>query len=206
MLATLYSDEHMFGFSGQPDPLSRAQAAAQRAIEIAPSNWLSSQALAQSLFFRKEFQALRPVAERTLALNRMDGASTAFMGLLLALSGHWDRGCQVANTAMQLNPHFPGWYWLPTVFNTYRTRDYCASIDAALRINMPGYFWGPATLAAALGQLDDRQRAQKSVNELLAIRPDFETAAREEFAKWFDHELVDHYLDGLRKAGLKIVP
>ncbi len=206
MLATIYSDEYMFGFSGQPDPLRRAQAAAQRAIEIAPSNWLASQALAQSLFFRKELQAFRPVAERTIALNRMDGASSAFIGLLLALAGQWERGCEVANAAMQLNPHFPGWYWLPTVFNAYRTRDYRASVDAALRISMPGYFWGPATSAAAFGQLDERERAQKAVKELLAIRPDFAAAAREEFGKWFDQELVEHYVEGLRKAGLEIIP
>ncbi len=69
MLATLYSDEYMFGFNVRPDPLGRALAAAQRAVEIAPASALASQALAQSLFFRRERQAFRPVAERTIALN-----------------------------------------------------------------------------------------------------------------------------------------
>jgi len=204
MLATLYCDEYMFGFKGEPDPLGRSQTAARRAIEIEPSNWLASQAVAQSLFFRKEWQAFRPVAERTIALNRMDGAAWAFMGLLLALSGEWERGCEVAAAARQLNPHHPGWYWLPSVFDAYRKQEYRASVDAALRINMPGYFWGPATSAAAFGQLGERERAQKAVKELLAIRPDFATTAREEFGKWFDDELVEHYVEGLRKAGLEV--
>ena len=204
MLATLYCDEYMFGFPGEPDPLKRAQAAARRAIEIGPSNWLASQAVAQSLFFAKEWQAFRPVAERTIALNRMDGAACAFMGILLALSGEWERGCQVAHEAMQLNPHHPGWYWLAAVFNAYRKQDYRASVDAALRINMPGYFWGPATSGAAFGQLGNSERAQKAVTELLAIRPDFAETARPEFAKWFDEELSEHYVEGLRKAGLEI--
>ena len=203
MLATIYSDEYMFGFAGQPDPLKRAQAAAQRAVELAPSNWLACQALAQSLFFRRELQAFRPVAERTIALNRMDGASTAFMGLLLALSGDWERGCEAADRAMQLNPHYPGWYWLAAVFNSYRKREYRASVDAALRINIPGYFWGPVTAAAAFGQLGEREAAQKALRELLAIRPEFATTAREEFGKWFDQELVEHYVEGLVKAGLE---
>ncbi len=203
MLATIYTDEYMFGFNAQPDPLGRGQAAAQRAVEIAPSNWLACQALAQSLFFRREWQAFRPVAERTIALNRMDGASSAFMGILLALSGAWERGCEVANAAIQLNPHHPGWYWLAAVFGAYHKRDYRASVDAASRINIPGYFWGPATSAAAFGQLGEREQAQKAVKELLAIRPDFAAAAREEFGKWFDPELVEHYLEGLLKAGLE---
>ena len=69
---------------------------------------------------------------------------------------------------------------------------------------MPGYFWGPATSAAALGQLGEREQAQKAMKELLAIRPDFASAAHREFGKWFDQELVEHYIEGLRKAGLEI--
>ncbi|HXJ94743.1 MAG TPA: protein kinase, partial [Terriglobia bacterium] len=203
MLATLYADEYMFGFSGEPDPLGRAQKAAQRAVELAPSSSLAYQALAQSLFFRREWQAFRPLAERTVALNRADGALHAFIGMLIALAGDWDRGCAVVDAAIQLNPHHPGWYWLTSVFNTYRKRDYRASAGAALRINMPGYFWGPATSAAALGQLGEH--AQKALKELLVIRPDFARTARQEFGKWFDDELAEHYVEGLRKAGLHIV-
>jgi TolB-like protein/Tfp pilus assembly protein PilF len=204
MLATLYSDEDWFGFNVQPDPLGRALAAAQRAVEIAPASALASQALAQSLFMRRERQAFRTVAERTIALNPMDGATIALMGILLACAGDWEHGCAVADSAMRLNPHFPGWYWLGTVFNAYRMRDYRAAIDAALRIQMPGYFWTPATCAAAFGQLGEHEPAQKALRELLAIRPDFATAPREEFGKWFEPELVEHFVDGLRKAGLEI--
>src|SRR4030095_3453967 len=38
MLETLYADEHMFGFNVKPDPLGRALAAAQRAVELAPAS------------------------------------------------------------------------------------------------------------------------------------------------------------------------
>jgi serine/threonine protein kinase/tetratricopeptide (TPR) repeat protein len=204
MLATLYSDEYWFGFNVRPDPLGRALAAAQRAVEVAPASALASQALAQILFLRRERQAFRPLAERTIALNPMDGATTALMGILLACAGDWEHGCAVADSAMRLNPNFPGWYWLATVFNAYRTRDYRAAIDAALRIQMPGYFWIPATCAAAFGQLGEREAAQKSLKELLAIRPDFVGATREEFGKWLEPELVEHFVDGLREAGLEI--
>jgi hypothetical protein len=36
------------------------------------------------------------------------------------------------------------------------------------------------------------------------VRPDFATAARDECAKWWEPELVEKLLDGLRKAGLEI--
>ena len=69
------------------------------------------------------------------------------------------------DTAIHLNPHHPGWYWATSVFNAYRKRDYRASADAALRINMPGYFWEPATSAAAFGQLGELEPAQKALKE-----------------------------------------
>ena len=59
-------------------------------------------------------------------------------------------------------------------------------------------------LAAAFGQLGERESAQKALKELFALRPDFAATAREEFGKWFDPELVEHLIDGLRKAGLEI--
>ncbi len=206
MLATLYSDEDWFGFNARPDPLGRALAAAQRAVELAPASALASQALAQSLFMRREWQAFRPVAERTIALNPMDGATVALMGILLACTGDWEHGCAVADSAMRLNPNFPGWYRLATIFNAYRTRDYRAVIDGALRIQMPGYFWTPVTCAAAYGQLGEREAAQKSLKELLAIRPNMAASAREELGKWFDAELAERFVEGLRKAGLEFAP
>jgi tetratricopeptide (TPR) repeat protein len=205
MLATLYTDEHMFGFNVRPDPLGRAQAAARRAVELSRSSALASQALAQSLFFRGELETCRPVAERTIALNPMDGAISAFMGILLALSGDWERGCAAADAAMKLNPHFPGWYWLAPLFHAYHKGDYRAAAGFAMRVNIPGYFWVPAMTAAAFGQLGDLEAARKALGELLAIRPDVGTIARDEFSKWFQPALLEHYLDGLRKAGLDVV-
>ncbi len=204
MLATLYADEVWFGFNVRPDPLGREAAAAHRAIELAPASALASQAVAQSLFTRHEWQAFWPVAERTIALNPMDGATVAIMGIMLACSGEWERGCAVADSAMRLHPNFPGWYWLATLFNAYRLRDYRGAIAAALRIQMPGYFWTSLTGAAAYGQLGDHAAAGKFLQELLATRPTFPAGARRDLENWFDTELVEHFLDGLRKAGLEI--
>jgi TolB-like protein len=206
MLETLYCDEHMFGFNVRPDPLGRALAAARRAVEVAPTSNLASQALAQALFFRREFSAFRPLAERTIALNPMDGATVAFMGILIACSGEWDRGRAVADDAMRLNPHFPCWYRLASLFDSYRQRDYRGTVDVSQRMNIPGYFWTLVMSAAANGQLGESAAARKALRELLDTRPDFAATARAELGAWFDEALVEHAVDGLRKAGLEIAP
>ena len=200
MLATLYGDEDWLGLNPLPNSLEREAAAAQRAVELAPGSQLANHALAQSLFQRHEWQAFRPVAERTIALNPLGGSCMAFMGGLLACTGEWERGCALADSAMKLRPNFAGYYWLAPVLNAYRTRDYRAAIDTALRIQMPGFLWAPIVLAAAHGQLGEREEAQKALRELWAMIPQF---GRQQLEKWLDRELVEHLMDGLRKAGLE---
>lgn len=204
MLANLYWEEYAHELNPQADPLGRALAAARKAVEAAPANNLAHYALACTLFFHKDFLGFRAAAERTLALNRMDASVAAFIGNLLAYAGDWERGCAVVESAMQLNPNHPGWYWFATFNNAYRQRDYRGALGFALKINLPGNYFTHAVTAAAYGQLGMREAAQKALQELHAIRPDFAEAAREEFGRWNDPEFVEHLIDGLRKAGLDI--
>jgi len=205
MLAFVYAEEHKHGFNVKPDPLGRSLAAARRAVEAAPSSNIAYHMLAQALFFRRELGAFRNAADRAVALNPMDGGTTAFMGILMAYAGDWERGCALTQRAMELNPHHPGWYRFASCFNAYRKRDYRAALDVALKFNMPSYFYTHAALASIYGQLGEREAAGGALRELLAQKPDFAQIAREEWGKWFGPgELLEHTLDGVRKAGLDI--
>jgi TolB-like protein len=204
MLSLLYKEEYAHGFNVRPDPLGRAFAAARRAVEAAPSNHLAYHALAAALFFRREIQEFRSAAERAIALNPMDGFTAAYLGFLIAYSGDWERGCALAEQAMRLNPHSPGWYRFPSFFYAYRQSDYRGALDIALKIHMPGFWRTNLALAAAYGQLGELEAARKALRALLALRPGFAGVAREELGKWWDPELVQHLIDGVRKAGLDI--
>jgi len=204
MLSMIYGEEYSKCFNAQPDPIGRALQAARRAADAAPSNPLAYNALAQALFFRKELHAFRNAAERAIALNPMGGFTAAYMGILLAYAGEWERGCTLVGRALQLNPHHPGWFWYGPFFNAYREGDYRGALEFALKINLPGTFYAQAVLVAAYGQLGEREPGRNALRELLTLRPDFAVIAREEFGKWHDPELVEHVLDGLCKAGLEI--
>ena len=86
-------------------------AAAQRAVEAAPSNHMAYCSLAQALFFHKEIEGFRNAADRAVALNSMDRHSIAFLGEMLTYRGDPERGLALAGRAKKLNPHHPGWYW-----------------------------------------------------------------------------------------------
>jgi len=202
-LSFIYWHEYAFGYNPRPDPLGRARAAAQRAVTSAPTNHFAHCALATALFFQKDIPAFRTAAERAIDLNPIDASTLAILGMMIAYAGDWEYGVGVVDRAMQLNPHHPGWYHYLRLTDAYRRRDYTGALASALKVNMPGYYWPHALLAAVYGQLGEQQRARASLQELHAILPNFGAIARVEFSKWHDAELTEHLLDGLRKAGLE---
>jgi TolB-like protein/tRNA A-37 threonylcarbamoyl transferase component Bud32 len=206
MLSMMYREEYTHRFNVRPDPIGRAFAAARRAVEAAPSNHLVYHALASAQFCRGEFQAFRNSAERAIALNSMDGFTAAYLGIFIAYTGDWERGCALVERARGLNPHHPGWYWFPSGFDAYRKGDYRAALNFALKANMPGFWQTSLALATAYGQLGQREAAGSAVRDLLAVRPDYATNAREELLHRWYPEFVDLLVDGLRKAGMEIAP
>ncbi len=206
MLSLMYSVEFADGFNPEPGPLDRALAAAQRAVHLAATNALGHYALAFVYFLRKETASFRATAEKALALNPMDGSVMGILGVLISHAGELERGCQLVEAAMQLNPNHSGLFRFAAFTKAYGQGRYAEALELAVRIDMPNYFYAHAARAAALGQLGQREAAQKELRELLALRPDFAAAARREFEKWYDSELVEQMLDGLRKAGLEVAP
>ena len=59
-------------------------------------------------------------------------------------------------------------------------------------------------LAAIYGQLDEHEAARNALRSLLELRPGFAATSREDLAIWWEPDLVEHLIDGLRKAGLQI--
>ena len=204
MLAFLCVQDYAQGFNLQADSLTSGSTAAQRAVEAAPSNPLAYGSLAVALFFQKEFQSFRNAAERTVALNPMDGNSIAFLGELLTYAGDWERGLALADRAKQLNPNHPGWYWYADFYNAYRQGDDRGALNFARKVNLPGHWFAHASVAAACGQLGQREAADKAVRDLLKLRPDFVSTVRKDIEKWWNPEYVVRLIDGWRRAGLEI--
>ena len=173
-------------------------------MDLAPSNHLTQQALAVVLFFRKETAGCLSAAERALALNPLDGSNEAIF--LITFTGDWNRGCALIRWAMELNPQHPRWYELILGINEYRLANYRAAADEVVKANIPDTFWTPAVLAAAYGQLGELAAADRALKDLLAQKDDFARSGRGLLGRWFDPQLVDSLMEGLRKAGLAVEP
>jgi hypothetical protein len=112
----------------------------------------------------------------------------------------------MVESAMQLNPNCPGYFYVARCWNSYRLGKYEETLEAVARANLRYSFHMFAIQAAALGQLDRREEGRNAVQTLLKLRPDFATVARHEYYKWLDDENVESIIDGLRKAGLEMPP
>ncbi len=204
MLALLCVQDYAQGFHLQADSLATGLAAAQRAVEAAPANHLAQSSLAQALYFRKEFESFRNAAERAVALNPLNGDTIAFLGEMLIYAGNRERGLELARRARQLNPNHPGWYWYADFYDSYQRGDDRGALDFALKVHLPGNWFAHAALAAALGQLGERDAAGRALRDLLKVRPAFAATARADMEKWCKPEYVERFIDGLRKAGLDV--
>ena len=145
-------------------------------------------------------------ADRAVALNPVDGYTLAFMGALTAYSGQWDEGLALCQRAMDLNPHHPGSYRMPSVVNAYRLGEFRHALALVDRVNMPNYPYRHMMMAAISAELGHADAAHGAVQSLLALVPTFADVAYVANERWIpDPDLVERIVGSLRKAGL-VVP
>jgi pentatricopeptide repeat protein len=204
MLSLMYANEYGHWDNAAPDSLDRALRAARTAVEAAPLKSLPYYALAQALFFQREIPGFRVAAERAVSLNPVDGATAAFMGMLIAYSGDWERGCALSEKGLQLNPNHAGWYRYPAWHDAYRKKEYRKALEVALQLNAPQNYYTHAVLAMCYAQLGRMEEARKALRDMLALKPNYAEVARELHGRWIEPDLVEQLMDGLRQAGLDV--
>jgi hypothetical protein len=82
---------------------------------------------------------------------------------------------------------------------------YEQALTEAAQYDLSILFWTPLLRSACLGQLQRKTEAAEEINHLLKLKPDFTQKARlliQHFIK--EDSLVNHVMEGLQKAGLKI--
>jgi len=204
-LAQLYVDEFVFKFNQRPNSLDRALAAARRSVDLDRTFQYGNQILAQVHFFRRDTAAFRTTAEQAMVLNSRDTDTLAMMGLMLVHIGEFERGANIVRRAMDLNPNHAGWYHFAIIWEHLNKGDYEKALARITRVNMPGLFWQPLTIASICGLLGRSAEALAAVQDLRKLDPDFEQHVREYIEVWhYSSGLMDRILEGLSKAGVEI--
>jgi TolB-like protein len=204
MLSITYTIHYQHDMELSAPSLEEIERLAKRAVALDPECQTAHFAEAMVRFSQR--QADRCIAKLRMA-NSLNSFTTYFIHgyeALLCMLGYWEEGMRLWKQAMRLNPHYPiSESFVPFMFH-YRHGDYKEAWNYAVRFNSH-IFWDPLIRAAAAGQRGLHAEAKEALQELLVMRPDFPSRARELMRRvvYLD-EHVTMLLDGLLKAGLKL--
>jgi len=144
--------------------------------------------------------------ETTLRLNPNFPLALGYYGMALSWAGRWREGAEAAHRAMRLSPRDPlsAFYHAAAAYAAYVGRDYVEAIRLARasvrqRADLVGAW---RVLTAAAGMAGDMDLARESLVELRRTQPNISLAWLANWAPVVAEER-DHYLEGLRRAGLK---
>ncbi len=154
-----------------------SEAAASKALSLAPDSALTHVILSLVLGFTKRAEQAIAHCERALALDRNQAAGHGMMGLYLVLLDRAEESEAAVQEALRLSPRDPwafAWVWSVGLAKSFLDRPEEAvvwlrrSLDSN-RNYPPTHFY----LAAAFAQLERPNEARSSVNAGLALDPQF---------------------------------
>ena len=189
--------------------LEEAGVVARRAIELDSRDALAYAVLSRVHAARGEFDAAIEEGQTATALNPNEAAAHFYLAWALMFGGRPRDALPSIESAVRLNPRGPETFAYLAVgaaalIQLDRFED---AVDWARRsLRHPRgnlIFWAYAQLASALGHLGRLDEAHKALGELLRLRPDFSPEPVRRMLAWSDAEAMEHYFDGLRKAGLE---
>lgn len=206
-LALIYLHELWYRFDPNDSPdlaLKRARVAARHALEIDSDNLLANLAMAGVAYSMGDTDEFQSAAKHALSLEH-NPSTDAQIGLLMTLSGVPEYGRMLLDRAFSAQLSVPSWYYVARSFNAMLYDEYDQALEHALRANAPRWFASSMTVAAAAGLAGDVEIAAESIEQLLAVDPDFARDGRARLSYWIKSpELVDRIVEGLRLGGLAL--
>ncbi|MBY3175045.1 adenylate cyclase [Rhizobium leguminosarum] len=206
MLSIIYLDEDRFRFNPStngPAPIDRSLQAARRAVQLDPNNTRAHQALMTALFFHQEVAEALHVGEQALATNPNDTELLGEFGTRVAMSGEWQRGAELLDRALALNPGGGGYYHGTRALAAYMLHDDETAVIEIKQANLqkfPLFHAVAAVIYVNAGMIDDARREASSFD---AMRPDFiPNVVAELKARNFRPADRARLIADIRKAGL----
>ena len=193
--------EHRWGDNPETS-LDFALGNAHKALSIAPDHYASHWALGTIYTYLKQFDQAVAAYNRALELNPNNASLLAGSSELMYYSGKSDEAIARLHRAMRLNPHHPQWYkayLAAAYFEDRQYRNAIKSSESLIGIGMPNT---RNRLAASYAYLGNPEQAKKHAAKLLELEPDFSIQGFAKSRSYRDKSDLEHYLEGLRLAGL----
>jgi TolB-like protein/Tfp pilus assembly protein PilF len=202
-LANMYVAEHQLLFNPLPDPLGRSLRASRRAIELDRSNQKGWLWLGITQFHLHDRAGMEEAFERALRINPRNASAVAWVGSMLTSAGEYERGNQLTERAMAINPSHPGWWHFSVFTRELAAGNFVEALKAARRVNIPDFFWMQFAVAAASGQLGLAAEGKEAAQEAIRLAPVLgeDNGLREFVSRWYwDESVREALLEGFINA------
>jgi TolB-like protein len=184
--------------------LEHAYKLARQALSLDSTDYQAHLLFASVQKLRKQFAEALVHYEHAVAMNSNDANGLAHMGGLLVALGRFSEALDWFQKAVRLNPLHPAWYLYGIGEAHYGARQYeqaIAPLRAAVN-RFPTYITPRRHLAAAYAQMGCLDDARAEVAAIRKLDPSVCLAMYRERICYEKIADLNHYLDGLRKAGL----
>ena len=190
-------------YSWSPSPDASLDAAVDLARSAVERDQLDARGFSElgfaNLYKKRHDESLAEYA-RALTLNPNDADIIAEYADALVYAGQPHNSVELMERAMRLNPCYPDWY-LWYLADAYCTLGRHADVIATLqRMRNPDE--GRRMLAASYAHLDRMDEAREQARQVMNLHPDFSILSWRHRPPYRDQAVLEHFIDGLRKAGL----
>lgn len=208
---SLLAASHMFGVHLGWAELTKsariAEDAATRAVQLDREDAWAHTALGSVYFSTRRLDDALSEFETALRLNSNFCLAQGYYALALSYAGRTEDSFEAAQRAIRLSPRDPSLalYYGIAAYARFMTRQYDEAIALAREaIRHRGDLTGAyRVLAVSAGMSGDREKAQMALAELRRTQPNISLAWIETQLPWSNDADREHYLEGLRRAGLE---
>jgi len=192
----------VWGLDEHAKLVDRAQAAAERGLELDQNESECHRILAQVFLTRGDLRRSLYHQERALFLNPNDDRSVCSMGEILTYAGRAKEAEEWVRQSLRLNPYHPQRYWTHLARALLHLERFDEALNVFDKIGRPRIDDLAYSVVASL-HLGDASTIERTVNALLIAFPDFDAAAFVDglpYERAQDRELV---LNALETAKLR---
>lgn len=201
-LARTFQEDWRYRWSDTPElGLERAVTLAQRSIELDPADARGHAAFGYACLFKRRHDESLAAYQRATELNPNDADVLAETGACASSCGDPQRGLQLLERAIRLNPFYPDWYLWNLGEVQFDLGKYEEAIHTLSHMRDQGQ--GYRLLAASHALLGHRKEARHFAQQVLIEQPGFSLEHWRNIPPDRNPESRERYLEGLRKAGLK---
>ena len=188
------------GWTG-PESLNLAKDYAEKAVALEPDDYGTHWALAYVYQAQGKLDMALSRYVSALELNRNDPDMLVEMAETLCCVGRHAEAVRQIERAMTMNPRFPEWYRWMFGWVLYHLSEYKHSNEQLEKIVRPNNEVR-LIIAANYAQLAESERAAEALNQFQHKRPDWTVEKERQTLSYRHREDEEHWLAGVRKAGL----